>query len=197
MSGNGSTSSGEAKRTIDLEDSDQETINLLNQIEFRKDPTTGTAVPRDFSRLSVSEAVELLALLRKAAEFGKEPPSSANTLARKVFAVINEKLREVDPKIPRLMEEEASLTVARDAAQKVYEQYLSEKARFGKPLVYCGAAIALYLVSIAVGSLVVAVAGGLIALWAFGRSTLCRTFRAAMYVRLADMLDGSRRNQRS
>jgi hypothetical protein len=103
-----------------------------------------------------------------------------------------------EPTLSQLMEQEAALIVARDAAQKVYEQYLGEKAKFGKPLVYWGAALALYLASIAVGSLVVAVAGGLIALWTFGRSTLCRTFRAAMYVRLADMLDGSeKKNGRS
>lgn len=35
--------------------------------------------------------------------------------------------------------------------------------------------------------------GGEIALWAFGRSTLCRTFRAAMYWKLAGMLDEWRR----
>ncbi len=91
------------------------------------------------------------------------------------------------------MKEEASLTIARDAAQKVYEHYLTEKAKFGKPLIYWGAAIAVYLVSIAVGSLAVAVIGAVVALWAFGRSTLCRTFRAALYVRLVDVLDGSKR----
>jgi hypothetical protein len=157
---------------------DQETVELL------------TKIPRDLSKLSVGECVELLRMLRKVAEFGKEPPSSANTLARQLFAVINEELREIDPEIPRLMESEALLSVARDAAQKMYEQYLSEKARVGKPL---GAALALYLVSIAVGGFVLAVVGAVVALWAFGRSTLCRTFRAAMHMKVADMLDKSKR----
>jgi len=79
-----------------------------------------------------------------------------------------------------------------NAARELYERYLREKSRFGKPLVYWGVALLVYLASIAVGTIVVAAIGGVVAIWAFGRSTLCRTYRAAFYVRLADMLDGSR-----
>jgi hypothetical protein len=136
MNDTGSSPSGESKPTIDLEGLDQEILELLNQVQFREDPTIGTAVPRDFSQMSMSESIELLSVLRKSAQFGKEPPSSANTLARQLYAVINEKIREIDPTISRLEEEMASLEIARDAAQKNYERYLSEKTRFGKPLVY-------------------------------------------------------------
>ncbi len=168
---------------------------LFNQVRLQQDAITGPVVPRDLSHLTMSEMVELLKMLRTAAEFTKEPPSPVNIVARRLFAVVNEKVGETSPKIQRLLEEEALLAEARDAAREVYKQYLREKSRFGKPVVYWGAALALYLVSIAVGSLVVAVVGGVIALWAFGRSTLCRTSRAAVYMRVADALDGLRRGR--
>jgi hypothetical protein len=183
------TAKCEAEPILGLEGLDEDVAKVLRQLMLKEDPAfKGSMVQRDLSKLTVSEAVELLEMLRKAAEFGKEPPSPANVLARKLFAVIEEGVRKVSPEIVRLMEAEHSLAMARDAAQKVYEQYLNEKSRFGRPLVYWGAAIALYLVSIAVGGLVMALVGGAFALWAFGRSTLCRTSRAVVYWRVGEFL---------
>ena len=178
---------------IDVDGLDEETVRLLNLMRAKDDPETGTRISQDLSKLSVSEAVELISRLRTAAEFGSEPPSQSNILARQLFAVLTEKVRQVAPDIPPLLEQEAALTEAGKAATMVYEEYLREKSRFGKPLVYWCAAIVLYLASIAVKPIVVAAIGGVVALWAFGRSTLCRTFRAVLHVRLADVLEGSKR----
>jgi hypothetical protein len=176
---------------IDVDGLDEETLRLLNQIRAKDDPETGTRTPRDLSKLKVSEAVELIRLLRRAAEFHKEPPSPSNIVARQLLTILNEKVREVAPDIPPLLEQESALTAADEAVTRLYEEHLREKSRFGKPAVYWGAALVVYLVSTAVGSLAVAVVGGAIALWAFWRSTLCVTFRAATWMRLADKLDGS------
>jgi hypothetical protein len=53
------------------------------------------------------------------------------------------------------------------------------------PLVYAGIAIALYLVSMAVGRFAVLVVGAAAMLFAFWRSVLCMTSRAAFYSWLA------------
>jgi hypothetical protein len=180
---------------IDVEGLDEETLRLLNQIRAKEDNHTGTRVLRDLSKLSVSESVELIRTLRTAAEFDKEPPSQSNIVARQLFAALNEKVRQVAPDIPQLLEQEAALTEAGKAATVMYEGHLREKSRLGRPLVYGGTAIVLYLACVVVKPTVFAAIGGGVALWAFGRSTLCRTFRAAFYVRLADILDGSRRTR--
>ncbi len=183
--------------SLNFQEWEQEIGELLNQVTLQKDAITGAILPRDLSHLKMSEAVEPLKMLRTASEFTKEPPPPVNTVARRLFAAINEKVGEVSPEIQRLLEEEASLARARDAAQKVYEQYLSEKSRFGKPVIYWGAALGLYLALNVLGILPVAAVCGAVALWAFGRSTICRTFRAAVHVRLADMLDGLGRGRQN
>lgn len=182
---------------IDVDGLDEDTLRLLNQIRAKDDAKTGTRTLRDLSKLTVSEAVELIRLLRPAAEFHKEPPSQSNTVARQLFTVLNEKVRQVAPDIPPLLEQEAALAEAQEAVTALYEKYRREKSTLGRPLVYWGAALALYLASVAVGPIPVAVVGGIVALWAFGRSTLCRTFRAAVYAKAADMLDKSRRGMQN
>jgi hypothetical protein len=181
--------------STDVDGLDEETVRLLNQIRTKVDSETGSRIPRDLSKLKVSELVELIGVVRTAAEFGKEPPSQANAVARQLFKALSEKLREAAPDIPPLLEQVAALTEAEKAATRQYEEHLREKSKLGKPLVYWGAALLLYLVSMAVGTIVVAVVGGVVAVWAFGRSTLCRTFRAALYYKLADMLDASGRRR--
>jgi len=96
-------------------------------------------------------------------------------------------------KMSELIRLQDSFEEADRAFTKRYEKYQREKSRFGKPVVYWGAAISIYLVSMAVGSLPVALVGGAIALWTFWSSPLCVTFRMATYNWLADILDGSQK----
>jgi len=169
---------------------DEQTERLLDKVRFKRDPATGEAVPRDFSELSPTEAVEILRTLRDAAEFGKEPTSEASKLARKLYASLSEKIGEAMPDVVKLLNEETALIIARDAAQRMQEKYEAEHANVNA-LVYAGIAIALYLVSMAVGSVVVLAVGTAVTLFAFWRSALCMTSRAAFYSWLADMLAGA------
>jgi len=178
---------------IDIDGLDEETIRLLNEIRGKDDTDTGARIPRDLSKLKVSEAVDLIRLLRTASEFGKDPPSQSNIVARQLFATLNERVAQVSPDLPRLLEQEACLAGARDAARDQYIEFLKERSRLGKPLVYLGASLLIYLACLVVKPIVVVAIGTLMSLSAFWRSSLCRTARAAFYVRLAETLESSRR----
>jgi len=179
----------------DVEGLDEETVALLNQIRARYKPDSETRILRDLSKLSMSESVEIMGILRTAAEFDKESPSQSNIVARQLFKVFHEKIGRVAPDILQLMEEEAALADAGKAARKASDEYLREKSKFGKPLVYWSSALLLYVAVSLIHPAFVLAIGAVMALWAFARSTLCRTFRAASYVRLADMLDGTKRKR--
>jgi hypothetical protein len=130
--------------------------------------------------------------VRQAAEFHKDPPTKANLIARKLYGGISEIFKQQLPEVAKLLEEETALTIARDAAQRMQKKYEAELAKV-KPLVYAGIAVAIYLVSMAVGSLVLLVVGAAATLYAFWRSVLCMTARAAFYSWLADVIEGRRR----
>jgi len=170
---------------------DQETERLLDKIRFTRDPATGEAVPRHLSELSPTQAVEILRTLRDAADFGKEPKSEASKIARKLYSSFSENISEAMPDVAKLLEEETALIIARDAAQRMKEKYEAELAKV-KPLTYAGIAVAIYLVSLALGTLVVLIVGVALALFAFWRSVLCMTSRAAFTYWLADVLEGKR-----
>jgi hypothetical protein len=162
---------------IDFRGLDQEVVTLLNQVYYKKNPVTGTVERRDLSQ--ITEAVEVLDLLEKAAEFTKETASAANLAARRLYEVISKSVKEVAPELGSIIEKRFLLGIARDAFQKVNEQYLTEKSRYGRPVVYWGAALGLCFALRVVGILPVAAVGAAVALWAFGRSTLYRTSLAA------------------
>ena len=171
---------------------DEETEKLLDKIRFKRDPATGEPVPRDLSELSPTEAVEILRTLRDAAEFGKKPTSEASDVARKLYSSLSEKIGEAMPDVAKLLKEETALTIARDVAQMAQEKYEAEIAKVN-PVVYAGIGVALYLISMAVGTFVVLAVGAAATLFAFWRSVLCMTSRAAFYSWLADLIEGRRR----
>ncbi len=170
---------------------DEEAERLLDKVRFTRDPVTGEAVPRDLSQLRPTEAVEILRTLRDAAEFGKETTSETSSIARKLYASISEKTGEAAPDLVKLLNEETALKIAADAARRMQEKYEAELAKLN-PLVYFGAAIALYLVSMTVGTLVVLAVGAAATVFAFWRSLPCVTSRVAFYRWLADVIEGTK-----
>jgi hypothetical protein len=172
---------------------DEETERLLDRVKFRRDPATGEAVPRDLSELTPTEAVEILRMLRDAAEFGREATSEASKTARKLYSSVSERISEDMPDVAKLLNEETALTIAVDAAQRVQGKYEAELAKV-KPLAYAGIAVAIYLVSMAAGGLVVlAVGAGARARCFLARRSL-HDIAGGVLSWPADVLDGSKRN---
>jgi hypothetical protein len=177
---------------VKLEGLDEESTKLYDYLKFKLDPATGKMLPRDLSQTNPVEAVEILRTLRQAAEFHRDPPSKSNLIARKLYTSLGEILRQQLPDVAALLEKETALIIVRDAAQRMQEKYEAELGRVN-PLVYAGIAVALYLVSMAVGSFVLLAVGAAATLFAFWRSVLCRTWRAALCAWLAELLEGRRR----
>jgi hypothetical protein len=178
---------------LKLEDLDEESERLYDWLKFKDDPATGNRVPRDLS--DPVEALEVLRTVRLAAEFHKEPPTKANLIARKLYEGIGELFKQQLPDVAEILEKETALVIVRDAAQRMQDKYRAEVAKV-RPLVYGGIAVVLYLVSMAVGRLAVLTVGAAVMLFAFWRSLLCTSSRAAFSVWLADMLEHQQRRPR-
>lgn len=166
--------------------------NLLQRVTQQTDLKTGAQIPRDLSKLSVSQALQLEKGLEDLSAFGKEAPAAINNLARRLRGALNDKLPS---DIQKLRGEESKLITARDAARKNWEQILNDKSSAGRGVLYKGAGpVAVYfgLKAIGLGGLSAPFLGTVVLYKALA-STPSRTLRAALYARAADMLDGATR----
>jgi hypothetical protein len=163
--------------------------SLMQRVTTQLDPRTGGTMPRDLSKLKVSDALQLEKGLEDLSAFGKEPPAAINNLARRIRGALNDKL---PPDIQRLRGEESRLIIARDAARENYVKILNDKSSIGRGILYSGAGtIGVYLGLRALGTMPMAAIGSVVMLRALATSTPSRTFRAALYARAASMLDGA------
>lgn len=161
--------------------------SMINRLTTQTDPKTGQVVPRDLTKLTTSQALQLTRGLEDPSAFGKEAPTLMEHLSRRLRGAINDKL---DLRIQKLRGEESSLIKARDAAKENYAKILNDNMRVVKSLWSGGAGpIAFALALREVGAGYVAAMGSIVMLRALFQSMPSRTFRAALYVRAADMMD--------
>lgn len=168
--------------------------SFLRQLYTKRDLKTGQVIPRDLSKLSVSEAVDLTrhdGVLSTNAEFTKTRTDAVNNLARRLSAEFNDEIGRQAPAVQAARAAESKLIIARDAARENYVKILNDRTSLGKSIIYSGAgSIGAYLGLKALGAAPMAAIGSVVILRVLAESALSRTARAALYARAADILDG-------
>lgn len=165
---------------------------LLKRVTTETNMQTGAVQPRNLATMKVSDALALQKGLEDLSAFGKDAPIAINNLARRLRGVIGDKLGQVSPEMQRLRAAESNLITARDAARKNYADALNDGRTGAKGFIYsnlptAGVYLALKGLGLPFGG---AIATALV-LRTLAQSTLSRTFRAAMYAKAADLLDGA------
>jgi hypothetical protein len=164
--------------------------DLMNQVATKVDMQTGQRVPRNLDKLSVTDAIELTrhdGILSKTADFEGNPTPVRNLARRMRQAIID----EMPPDIVRKGEQESHLIRMREAAKKEYSKVLNDRTNFSMYVAKHSPSAAAMMIALTYGGVPVAEAvGALAAFHSIAKSSLSRTARAAMYARVADLIDG-------
>lgn len=166
--------------------------SLLKRITTKWDFAANKEIPRDLSKLKVSEAIELTKGLEDLSSFGKDTLAAIEVFARQTRQVINDAIDKVDPEIGKARAEQSRLIKARDAAKKNYTDALNEKKSMGFRMIYGSmGSIGTYLSLKALGVVPTVAIGSVIVARTLAQSTLSRTVRAALHAYAADILERS------
>lgn len=165
--------------------------SLLKRITTKWDFAANKEVPRDLSKLKVSEAIELTKGLEDLSSFGKDAPAAIEIFARQTRQVINDAIDKVDPEIGKTRAEQSRLIKARDAAAEHYTKMLNDKVGVARGIMYSNApTIGMWLGLRALGLMTpVTALGSVILIKTLAESALSRTARAALYAKAADLFE--------
>ena len=167
---------------------------LITQLTLKLDPATRSIVTRDLSRLTPREMVELLrhdGLLSERSGFLKSQPDAVNKFASQIRGAMESELGATSPALQRLRQTESRLIEARDASRATVERIKNDMSTKMKATLYTSGAIVLYEAMRLAGLGWTAAFGGAVGLSSLAKSTLSRTARAALYARMADLIDSA------
>jgi len=167
-------------------------MGLLKRVTTETDMQTGAQKPRNLSQMKISDALALQKGLEDLSAFGKEAPAAINNLARRLRGAIGDKLNGASPEMQSLRSAESKLITARDAARDNYAKSLNDGRVGARGFIYSNLPTAAVYVGLkGLGMPFAGAIGSALVLRTLAESTPSRTFRAAMYARAAELLDGA------
>jgi hypothetical protein len=153
----------------------------------------GQSVPIDITRLSPSKVIALTShdgILSEEAHFESGKPTAASNYAKRLRDSFNDALGEKLPDVQRLRKEESGLIDARDAARQNMTLVLNDKYRMISGVIYGNIKyIPLWLALKAMGAGFGEATGAIVMLKAIMENASSRTLRAALYTRIANIVD--------
>jgi anti-sigma regulatory factor (Ser/Thr protein kinase) len=170
---------------------------FLRLLRTQYDPQSGKFVPRDLSKLTMTDMVNLTrndGLLARLSKFDKDRPvpEQVMNVARRVSQAFHDKIASVSPEIAEQRAAQSRLIEARDRATQNVEDILNDKTAAAKSIFKMGGgSIGAYVGLKLLGVPYAEAFATPLLLWNSFRSTPIRTLKAAVYARAADMLEGT------